>query len=130
MGLQISVNCQVRDGGNVRWGALQRNIMIKEILKLAAKLPAGLPDPKAADKLIAERAEFRQAIKDGDSLGALTELADIVYYACKAIDAGATEAGVTLEMAFAICEAKYKLRAQPGNPKNDKAEREAVLEVI
>ena len=56
--------------------------MITEILALAAKLPAGLNDARSADKLIAERDELVAALRSGDFVGALTEGADAVYYAC------------------------------------------------
>lgn len=104
--------------------------MINQVLSLAAQLPSGLPDPKAADKLLKERDEFRQAMASGDQVGALTELADRVYYACKEIHAAASESGLTVEQAFAVCTAKYELRARLGNPKNDAEEREAVAAVV
>lgn len=105
--------------------ALKAQNDILAVLALAAKLPAGLPDPKSADKLIRERDEFREAVASGDEVGALTELADRIYYACKEIDAAASEAGVTISQAFSVCVAKYQLRARAGNPKDDEAEREA-----
>ena len=103
---------------------------IDKILALAARLPSGLPDPKAADKLIRERDEFRQAMAAGDTIGALTELADRVYYACKEIHTAASESGLTVEQAFAVCIAKYELRARPGNPKSDAEEREAIRKLL
>lgn len=104
--------------------------MIEKVLTLAAQLPSGLPDAKAADKLIRERDEFRQAMAAGDTIGALTELADRVYYACKEIHAAASESGLSVERAFEVCIAKYELRARPGNPKNDAVERAAIEELI
>jgi hypothetical protein len=103
---------------------------ISTILSLSAKLPTGLPDHQAADKLIRERDEFREALAEGDYVGALTELADRVYYACKEISTAASEAGVTIDQAFAVCIAKYELRAKPGVKKDDAVERLAVQKIF
>lgn len=99
---------------------------MEAILELANRLPAGLPDDKAPAKLVREWQELLEALDSDDHTGALTELADVVYYAAKSIHAAAFRCGVDIETAFAVAEAKYSLRAQPGNPKNDTAERAAV----
>ena len=100
------------------------------ILALAARLPAGLPDANAIQKLAHERGELQAALDGGDRSGTLTEVADVAYYAIKAIHEAAYAAGLTVEQALAVCEAKYRLRARPGNPKDDAAERAAVLAVL
>lgn len=104
--------------------------MITTILALAVRLPAGLPDPKAIQKLAHERGELQAALNEGDYPGALTEVADVVYYAAKAIHEAAAAAGLTVEQALAVCEAKYRLRARSGNPKNDAEERAAVVAAL
>jgi len=106
------------------------DVTIADILALAAKLPAGLPDTGAIDKLQHERGELQAALTTGDMPGAFTEVADVAYYAAKAIHEAANAAGLTVEQALAVCAAKYGLRAQPGNPKDDAAERAAVLAVL
>ena len=100
------------------------------ILALAARLPAGLPDANAIQKLAHERGELQAALDGGDRSGTLTEVADVAYYAIKAIHEAASAAGLTVEQALAVCEAKYRLRARPGNPKDDEAERAAVLAAL
>lgn len=102
--------------------------VIGEILRLAALSPTGLPDPAAADKLLKEREEFRQAQAAGDEIGAFTELADRIYYACKEIATAAIEAGVSLEQALEICLIKYGLRIN--STKNDAAERSAIADFL
>jgi len=104
--------------------------MITEILALAAKLPAGLNDARSADKLIAERDELVAALRSGDFVGALTEGADAVYYAAKHLEWVAQQLGVSMEDLEGVAKAKYKLRARPGNPKDDAAERAACLEAV
>jgi hypothetical protein len=107
---------------------------LDHILELAAKLPSGLDDPKAADKLLAERDELLEAMADGDIAGSLTELADAVYYAAKHIDWATRRVsellGVTVEDALRVTVAKYSLRAVERNPKDDEAEREACLAAV
>ena len=105
-------------------------VSIADVLALAARLPSGLPDPNAIQKLAHERGELQAALVAGDMPGAFTEVADVAYYAIKAIHEAASAAGLTVEQALAVCEAKYRLRARPGNPKDDEAERAAVLAVL
>lgn len=103
---------------------------ISEIIELSAKLPSGLNDPRAAEKLVAELGELQQSLKDGDYVGALTEAADAAYYAAKHLQYVAHLLGITVDDVLACAKAKYALRAQPGNPKNDAAERVVVLAAI
>lgn len=103
---------------------------MKKILALAAKLPAGLNDAKAADKLVAERDELTAALRSGDFIGALTEGADAVYYAAKHLQWVSVQLGVSMEDLSRIALAKYALRARCGNPKDDAAERAACLEAV
>ncbi len=102
---------------------------IEQIIELAALLPSGLGDGRAVEKMAAERTELLESLADGDTIGALTEVADAVYYAAKHIEYVASLCNITPSQALKICVAKYALRAQPGNPKNDAAERAAVAEV-
>lgn len=103
---------------------------INSVLDLAAKLPSGLNDAKAAEKLLAERDELLEALANGDHVGALTEAADAAYYAAKHLDWVAKQLGLEVDDLFRLAVAKYSLRAQPGNPKNDMAERKAVVKSI
>ena len=104
--------------------------MIEDIILLADKLPSGAYDEASLSKLMAEVAEFREAMGADDIVGAYTELADVVYYAAKLIHTLAEQAGVTTYDALRFAEAKYALRAEPGNPKDDEAERSAVLATL
>lgn len=140
------------------------------ILDLAAKLRAGKLDQDAENKLQHEYADELLATlphrdqqgnvaRDGDLAAALTELADVVYYACKlayynaqtkprvsdptgwrlrsrwirrainAINSG-FQTVISIEDAYAIAIAKYELRARPGNPKDDAAERAACMAIL
>ncbi len=109
---------------------------LNDIIDLARKLPSGLDDPMALSKLIAEREEFRAALSVGDALGALAEATDAVYYAAKYLYQVAMEVGAVMDYAVTIDDlirmtyAKYELRARPGNPKDDGAERIAVLTAL
>lgn len=117
---------------------------ILTVIRLANKLPAGLNDPDAQQKYHRESVEFYQACQnDGPEAQAL-ELADRVYYLIKMlvndqvelarllplVDAAAMELDVDRFTAFDLCIAKYTLRAEPGNPKDDEAERMAVSEIL
>lgn len=59
----------------------------------------------------------------------LTEVADVAYYAAKVIHYAASVASVSVDTALRLAVAKYELRAQPGNPKNDYEERAACMAV-
>ena len=104
--------------------------MFEKILKHAAELPSGVLDPRSADKLVAERDEFVAALSEGDYEGALTEGADAAYYAAKHLYFVAHRLGISIADLVALAEAKYALRAQPGNPKNDAAERAACVDAV
>ena len=110
------------------------------ILKLAAKLPSGLVDPKSKAKLEHEYQELCESLREKDAVGALLEAADCYYYANKAMHNGLIERSeysewmktLTYETGHAATTirqaaiAKYKLRARTGNPKADAEERKAV----
>ena len=104
--------------------------MITKILALAERLPSGLNDPRAAEKMLRERDELAEALAADDYVGALTEGADAVYYAVKHLDWTARQLGLSIEELFALAEAKYTLRARSGNPKDDAAERVACSAVV
>lgn len=104
--------------------------MVEEIIALAAQLPSGLDDPKAAEKLLAEQRELVEALNADDYVGALTEAADAVYYACKHLQWVCKQVELPVETLFAVARAKYRLRAAPGNPKDDRAERAACAEMV
>lgn len=104
--------------------------MFDRILEYAAKLPSGVLDPKAAEKLLAERDELVAALSEGDYEGALTEGADAAYYAAKHLYFVAHQLGVNIVDLVTLAEAKYALRAQPGNPKDDAVERAACVETM
>lgn len=99
---------------------------IDDLLKLAAKLPSGLPDPKAPQKLLSEIAELEEALTNNDFLSALLEGADIAYYVTKTLHYAANLLNIEIEELFSIARAKYELRAKSGNPKDDKKERAAI----
>lgn len=103
---------------------------LEDILVLASMLPSGLNDAQALDKLTAERDELVAALNDEDYVGALTEAADAVYYAAKHIEWVCHQVGVNLDNLMRVAAAKYSLRAVPGNPKDDAAERNAVVEAL
>lgn len=103
---------------------------IESILDLAGKLPSGRIDSQAPNKLLGEIEELEEALAENDIDGALTEIADVVYYAAKVIALASDLAGIARTEAFAVAQAKYRLRARDGNPKDDAAERAACREVI
>lgn len=103
---------------------------IQDIVNLEAKLPSGLQDRNAARKMLDELGELDQALELHDMLGAYTEAADAVYYAAKHIEYVAWVCNLTVPEVMRCAQAKYALRAQPGNPKNDTAERDACRHVL
>lgn len=113
-------------GGNASAGVrLALATQVESLLALAEKLPSGIIDPEAPAKLLAEMQELEAALAAEDHAGALAEVADAVYYAAKCIALAAAMAGISRVKAFAVARAKYSLRAAPGNPKDDAAERAA-----
>lgn len=102
---------------------------INEILELARKLPSGLNDPEAAEKLLREKTELVEAMENGDTAGALTEVADAGYYAIKHLDWVAKQMDLSIEDILILMITKYKLRARSNNPKDDKAERAACMAI-
>lgn len=118
--------------------------LIESITSYAAKLLTGLDDPRALEKYQREREELFEYLTRKDILGAYLEAGDCAYYAIKAernklidparrdqlIEEAAWEVGLTVDQVLAVCEAKYRLRARPGNPKDDAAERVAVRGVL
>lgn len=114
----------------VRFTLVKRTPSLDDILALAAKLPSGLFDPLAAEKLLAERAELIEALTEGDNLGAMLEAACAGYYAAKHLDWVGQRVGLSVGEVLLLTVAKYGLRAKPGNPKNDEAERAAVLQAL
>ena len=117
---------------------------IRQIADIAEKLPTGLVDGKATEKMDRELSELQAAIEEGDRLGTLMEAGDVAYYAIKAwyneavglagliltIRLAADTVNIPEDVLLDICIAKLSLRALPGNPKDDKAEREAVIKVL
>ena len=115
-----------------------------ELLIYAERLPAGMTDPRALQKLRAEEWELRQAIAEGDLLGAIMKAGDCLYYAAKsahnefihptnarlALGNLSRWTGVPASLLLMAAKTKFYLRAQPGNPQNDTAERAAVAYVI
>ncbi len=117
--------------------------VVEILLALGAKLPTGLKDPKAVQKLHRELEEIDEETTFADKA---LEAADVTYYACKAMHNGLLTAekafalvllGVnkigapcTVEMAIALATAKYTSRAQPGNPKDKVAEHAIAEQVI
>ena len=117
---------------------------INTLLALASQLPTGLHDPEALDKLERELEELKEAALTGDHLGAAMEAGDVGYYAIKAesndllnesqrdnfIRNAAGFVDLEPEMLLDCAIAKYELRARPGNPKDDTAERRAVAALL
>ncbi len=117
---------------------------IDTLLTLANQLLTGLKDPSALQKMERELDELKEATIAGDYLGAAMEAGDVAYYAIKAkanglinknqrdsfIHHAASFVGLEPEILLDCAITKYRLRATPGNPKNDAAEREAVALVL
>lgn len=116
----------------VEFTLISRIVTIEDVLELARRLPSGLCDEKSPLKLLKELEELEEAASLGDRIGVYLEAADVAYYAAKSIDLAAHKAGLAhaVQIVLEIAAAKYALRAQPGNPKNDAAERQAVVEVL
>lgn len=116
------------------------------ILKLAEQLPTGRLDTAALKKYEREFSEMVAAVRENDAIGILLEAADCLYYLVKAEDNGLISSNeakwklrhrvlptarfFTMDQVVAACIAKYTLRARPGNPKDDDAERAAVETIV
>jgi len=113
-----------------------------EVIKLAERLPTGAHDPNAMNRMYDELYEASQEI-DG-SIAQLIEYLDVLYYLCKAHYTGLIAwelfdvlVGVVVKLAhynypelFTLLIVKYEMRAQPGNPKNKRAEYKEVFDAI
>jgi len=101
---------------------------INQILSIAANLRTGLNDGMAPAKLLDEKAELLEALSKGDDVEALTEAADITYFAIKSIDWASKQIGVEIETLLAVTVAKYQSRMLFGKDKD--LEAKACLSVI
>lgn len=101
---------------------------INQILSIAANLRTGLNDDMAPEKLLAEKAELLNALSKGDDVEALTEAADIAYFAVKSIDWASKQIGVEIETLLAVTIAKYNSRMLFG--KDKELEANACLNVF
>jgi hypothetical protein len=113
--------------------------IISEVRSIAPQLPTGLFDIRAAEKLADEEEELADKLAEGDNVGALTELADVTYYAGKAVINGliphsqaeqitqtaCNQCGVDMPTALRVMQAKYASRIATG--KRDDLERIAVM---
>jgi hypothetical protein len=134
---QDTHRCQKCFHGWIERSPIPEEPTLNDILALAAKLPSGLNDAVAADKLLVERGEFVFALNvKRDYPGALTEAADAAYYAAKHLDWVARQLSafsgeeVTVADVLRLAVVKYNLRARAGNPKDDEVEREVCQSVL
>ena len=109
-------------------------ITIHDILALAAKIPPGLPDDGAVEGLLIAMQNLDEslgAVEDGFSTldGVFTEIADVVYFAAKAMQYAAYRGGIDVATALEMTQAKYQLRARPGFPEDPKSEWRAIAAV-
>jgi hypothetical protein len=111
--------------------------MIDKIIELSKELKfSPSPDPKSLGKLGKEVEEFEEALNDNDLLGSALELADTIYYDIKHIYYNVSRFNkkfnkrITTKTALTLCIAKYSLRARKGNPKDDKAERQEIKNIL
>ncbi len=94
-------------------------------------------------KLLREYAEFEEALQTKSRLDTLSELADITYYnTCSfALDGDernlhevqwyiCRRAGVTVEQAYQVTLAKYRLRAASQRSKDFESENEAIRQTL
>lgn len=123
-----SVIAQATPGPDERGIIVQQEI--SQILALAAKLRTGLNDSQAPEKLLTEKYELIAEIEAGNSIAALTEGADIAYFAVKSMEWAATQCDVSIDTLLRLAIAKYSRRAAPGNPKDKEAEVAACVRVL
>ena len=111
------------------------------VQQLAPQLPTGLDDPHAASKLQQEWQELQIARRARVQLGALLEIADLAYYAAKAvwnqqldptnayacIAAACQQLNLTPEVALRVLQTKYTQRIANACTKDDYIERQAVV---
>ena len=111
------------------------------VQQIAPQLHTGLNDPQAATKLQQEWQELQVARHARDQLGALLEIADVAYYAAKAVLNDLLDAAVATRSIAAACEqldlapavalrvldAKYTQRIANACLKDDALERQAVV---
>lgn len=116
--------------------------MIEAARAIARRTPGGEFDAQALAKLAAEQAELEEELDAHDAVGAWTELADVAYYAAKAVIAGLLAAdaaesvvavaeqqcGLAAGAGLAAMQAKYASRLAIG--KDDAAERAAVEQAL
>lgn len=134
--------------------ATRSDTFLFRVAELADQLPTGRADPLALQKYEGEKRELVECLEndDADTLGALLEAADCVYYAVKIYFSEASVSRLALIKKFFAftfritevseisgfgirqimdaCIIKYTLRARPGNPKNDELERAAVAHLV
>ena len=115
---------------------------LEVVRHIAPQLPTGLADSYATTKLANEYHELHTALQLGDQIGALTELADVAYYAAKAvlntlqtdqealatIDSACQQLQTTRAVAFHLLDTKYTLRVT--GQKDDARERQAIVEAL
>lgn len=104
--------------------------MLNELVKLMPKMPSGLVDRNAPQKLLREFQELEDAVTAGRVEDILHEVADCVWYSTRCMVLAATLGGVTMRQAFAAALAKYNMRAAAGNPKDVPAEKMAILSAV
>lgn len=63
--------------------ATKRGPFLFRVAELADQLPTGRVDPLALQKYEGEKVELVECLENDDTLGALLEAADCVYYAVK-----------------------------------------------
>lgn len=108
------------------------------VRSIAERLPTGVIDHECAKKLAMEMNELQDELSAGRLIDALTELADVCYYAYKSvlndrmslpeaeqlIASTESSCNVISGTAMRVMQAKYESRIRIG--KNKDAEREAV----
>ncbi|MEM8535714.1 MAG: hypothetical protein AAGF95_33115 [Chloroflexota bacterium] len=123
---------------------IQLHLFLRVVRAIAPQLQTGLNDPEAALKLQQEWQELQVARHAHDQLGALMEIADVAYYATKAlhnrllddaeahqwIAAACTQLDLAPEVALQVLMAKYDRRIANERIKDDALERQAVINAL